>query len=78
MPASSLLGITMNITLNGAEHTVPENCRISELLNELGLADKRVAVEVNREIIPRSEHINHQLKAGDIVEVVNAIGGGER
>ena len=42
----------------------------------MGLADKRVAVEVNREIVTRSAHATHTLADGDSVEVVQAIGGG--
>jgi len=49
---------------------------VSELLLELGATGKRVAVEVNQEIVPRSEHGQFQLKNDDRVEVVQAIGGG--
>jgi sulfur carrier protein len=46
------------------------------LLTEEGLAERRVAVEVNGEIVPRSQHGDHQLKDGDVVEIVHALGGG--
>ena len=49
---------------------------VSELLLELGATGKRVAVEVNQEIVPRSEHSQYQLRNDDRVEVVQAIGGG--
>jgi sulfur carrier protein len=46
------------------------------LVIQLGLADKRVAMEVNLEIIPRSRYGDQPLKDGDKVEIVHAIGGG--
>lgn len=49
---------------------------LAALLQELGLSERRVAVEVNREIVPRSRHGEHELKDNDRVEVVFAIGGG--
>jgi sulfur carrier protein len=49
---------------------------VAALLHDMGLAERRVAVEVNREIVPRSRHGEHQLKENDRVEVVFAIGGG--
>ena len=46
------------------------------LVARLGLTGRRLALEVNREVIPRSRHETHSLKAGDQVEIVQAIGGG--
>ena len=66
----------MNITLNGDSRDVPDNLSASELLLSLGLADKRLALEVNRAIIPRSTFGSHAIKPGDKVEIVHAIGGG--
>lgn len=66
----------MNIILNGTTQTVADQCTISDLIGQLGLTDKRLAVEVNLDIIPRSEHNHHQLQENDKVEVVHAIGGG--
>ena len=66
----------MFITLNGATEKVPEHCTAAELVLQLGLASKRIALEVNREIVPRSEYPQHQLAPGDQVEIVHAIGGG--
>ena len=68
----------MNITLNGEARELAENQTVSDLVQALGLGDKRIAVEVNLDIIPRSEHDTHLLKEGDKVEVVHAIGGGSR
>jgi len=49
---------------------------IAALLREVGFSERRVAVEVNREIVPRSQHGDFQLQDNDRVEVVFAIGGG--
>jgi len=46
------------------------------LIEEMGLAGRRLAVEVNLEIVPRSSHAAHQFQSGDKVEIVHAIGGG--
>lgn len=66
----------MEIYLNGEPRQVPEGISAAELLETLALAGGRVAVEVNREIVPRSTYTRHRLRAGDRVEVVRAIGGG--
>lgn len=66
----------MIITLNGSTEQVPELCTASQLVAELGLTDKRIALEVNREIIPRSEYSQYRLASGDEVEIVSAVGGG--
>ena len=66
----------MRIVLNGEPAELPETTDIAALLARLGLAEKRVAVEVNREIVPRSRHATHCLREGDEVELVHAMGGG--
>lgn len=66
----------MRIFLNGEEKTVSPALTVTQLLKELGLAERRVAVEINREIVPRSQHPEYRLQDGDRVEVVFAIGGG--
>lgn len=66
----------MNITLNGEPTTVADSCTVLDLLNKLELAGKRVAVEINGDIVPRSLHNIHQLSEGDQIEVVVAVGGG--
>ena len=64
------------ILLNGDTQTVPQNTSVSDLLNRLSLANKRVAVEINGDIVPRSQHATHQIADGDNIEVVVAVGGG--
>ena len=66
----------MKILLNGQEKSFPTPVTISALLQQMGLSERRVAVEVNREIVPRSRHGEVELKDNDRVEVVFAIGGG--
>ena len=66
----------MKIIVNGEEKNLDHPMTVSQLLADMGVADKRVAVEVNLEIVPRSEHNQFQLNNADRVEVVQAIGGG--
>lgn len=72
----------MDIELNGSRYEILASAKAGEqvtvavLLGELGLANKRLAVEVNGDLVPRSRHTQHFLHAGDRVEVVQAIGGG--
>ncbi len=66
----------VRITLNGESKTVAATATVRDLLRDLGLADRRVAVELNKEIVPRSRHAEVRLQDNDRVEVVAAIGGG--
>jgi len=66
----------MQITLNGKPAVLPEIFTAQELIQRLELSGKRVALEVNGTIVPRSTFISHQFREGDQVEVVHAIGGG--
>ncbi|MAL97356.1 sulfur carrier protein ThiS [Hydrocarboniclastica marina] len=66
----------MNITVNGEVTHVPDNCSVDELIEQLCLSGRRLAVEVNQDIVPRSRHQSQRLAEGDVVEVVHAIGGG--
>ncbi len=62
--------------LNGAAREIGATRTVLELLDIEGFAGRRVAVEVNRAIVPRSEHASRRLVDGDRVEIVHAIGGG--
>lgn len=66
----------MKIYLNGEARQVPDNCSAAQLVDELGLGGKRIAMEVNMEIVPRSGYAGHTLNEDDKVEIVHAIGGG--
>jgi len=67
---------TMEIIVNGTTRAVPDQTSASTLLDSLGLAGKRLALEINREIVSRSRFDHHMIKPGDRVEIVHAIGGG--
>ena len=64
------------IVVNGDPRPLPAPATVSALLAELGLAGRRIAVERNGEIIPRSRHEHELLAAGDRLEIVVAVGGG--
>lgn len=66
----------IELMVNGEPHAVDEGASLSGLLERLELSDKRVAVERNGEIVPRSLHAQCELRAGDRLEIVHAIGGG--
>ncbi|MCR9119782.1 MAG: sulfur carrier protein ThiS [bacterium] len=66
----------MNITFNGEPREVADSASIADLLSETNAESKRVAVEVNFELIPRELHATHQLQPDDRVEVVTLAGGG--
>jgi sulfur carrier protein len=66
----------MKIQVNGDTITVPAGATIVALIEQMALAGKRLAVEVNEDIVPRSQHSEFTLSEGDTVEVVHAIGGG--
>ena len=68
--------ILMNIVLNGKNKHIDSGTNISQLLIILGLNNKRLAVEVNQEIIPRGDFDTFTLSESDKVEIVQAIGGG--
>ena len=66
----------MRIQLNGEPYELPDGQNVANLLERLELVGRRVAVELNLDIVPRSQHAATALKDGDQVEVVHAIGGG--
>ncbi|MBD1549948.1 sulfur carrier protein ThiS [Pseudomonas typographi] len=66
----------MRIQLNGEPFELPDAATVEALLSRLDLGGRRVAVELNLDIVPRSQHAGTALKEGDQVEVVHAIGGG--
>ncbi len=66
----------MEIHVNGERRELASGLSLAALLDELQYGAQRIAVEVNEEIVPRSEHGSHRLEEGDRVEIVRAIGGG--
>jgi sulfur carrier protein len=66
----------MNLTINGEPRTVPGVADIAALVTALGLDPRKVAVELNLEIVPRSTYGQAALSEGDRIEIVHFIGGG--
>jgi sulfur carrier protein len=66
----------ITLSINGQQRQFPASLRLSELITELDLAGKRVAIELNGEIVPRSQHAAVSIKQGDQLEIVVAVGGG--
>lgn len=66
----------MEIFVNGESRQVADSLHIAELVEMLDLGNRRIAVEVNLEIVPRSTYARHILQPGDKIEIVHAIGGG--
>jgi sulfur carrier protein len=68
--------VELSVTVNGSPMRVPGGSSVADLLRRLGVANPRVAVERNREIVPRAEHAGTPLAEGDVLEVVELVGGG--
>lgn len=66
----------ITITVNGEPRQVAEGSTISQLLESMELVGKRLAVECNQEIVPKSTHQTAVLNENDTLEIVHAIGGG--
>ena len=66
----------ITIILNGENTQIDSGTNIEQLLDSMNLSEKRLAIEINQQIIPRSEFSSHSLNEQDKVEIVQAIGGG--
>ncbi|HEX4880348.1 MAG TPA: sulfur carrier protein ThiS [Limnobacter sp.] len=66
----------MQVTVNSKIQEMPAGSTVSDLLNSLQLAGKRIAVEMNGEIVPKSRHASTPLEPGAQLEIVVAVGGG--
>jgi sulfur carrier protein len=66
----------MQIHVNGNPTQVMEPCTLADLIATLDLAGRRLAVEVNEELVPRSRFAEQVLAPGDRVEIIHAVGGG--
>jgi sulfur carrier protein len=74
MPQTALA--TLSLVVNGQARRVPAGATVRALVELLELGDRRVAVAVNREVVPRSEHTTRTLRDGDRIEILEAVGGG--
>jgi sulfur carrier protein len=66
----------MQIYINGASHDLETGISLKELIGVLNLEGKRIAIEVNQSLIPRSRFSEQQLCDQDQVEIIHAVGGG--
>ncbi|MGW8256146.1 MAG: sulfur carrier protein ThiS, partial [Thermoguttaceae bacterium] len=66
----------MRILVNGQSQETADAMTVAELLLQLKLNDKPVAVEVNQVLLPRQKHAQHRLSDGDKLEIVTLVGGG--
>lgn len=66
----------MKITVNGQDRQADDALTVRQLVEELGLGKAAVAVELNREVVPRRAHEQTTLQEGDVLEVVTLVGGG--
>jgi sulfur carrier protein len=66
----------MRIIVNGTERSLPDGSTVAQLIEQMSLSGRRIAVERNGEIVPRSLHPQVALADGDRLEIVVAVGGG--
>ena len=70
------MSVHIDVVINGEPRAVNHGITVAGLIADLGLAGKPVAVERNREVVPRAQHASTLLAAGDRLEVVTFVGGG--
>jgi sulfur carrier protein len=68
--------LLVRVTINGESREIPASLTLAGLVEHLGLADGPVAIERNREVVPRAEHGRVTIDAGDVLEIVHFVGGG--
>lgn len=68
--------VSVEIRINGEGRRVPGGISIAEMLQEIGINPQKVAVERNREIVPRSKLFEERIADGDAYEIVHFVGGG--
>ncbi len=66
----------MTITINGEPREIPDGLDVAALLDHLGVRRDRVAIELNRDILPRAKWRETQVRANDNFEIVHFVGGG--
>ncbi len=67
---------SVQITVNDEPRALPDGATVADLVAALGLGPRRIAVEVNRDIVPRATYSSTVLHDGDVVEVIHFVGGG--
>ena len=66
----------VRVTVNDEPRELPADATIADLVTSLALGPRRIAVEVNRAVVPRADYAAHRLADGDTVEIINFVGGG--
>ena len=66
----------LELVVNGEPRRLPAGATVDALVSRLGLEPRRIAVAVNRQVVPRSSFASHALLAGDRIEILEAVGGG--
>ena len=66
----------MQIVVNDEPREICSGTTVADLIGQLDLAPTHVAVEINRELVPRGQHAGYELSDGDRLEVVTLVGGG--
>ena len=66
----------MNIQINGNAQQFDDNLTAAQLVEKLGLQGQRIAMEVNQEIVPRSNYDTYYIQENDKIEIIHAVGGG--
>jgi thiamine biosynthesis protein ThiS len=66
----------MRVTVNGDARELADGVTVDQLVRELGLGARRIAVEINLDVVPRAELAQRVLRDGDVIEIVQFIGGG--
>ena len=76
MGAATTKSGTIEITLNGEPYRLEGDARLSTLIASLKMKPSRIAVELNREVVPKARYEEIVIKAGDELEIINFVGGG--
>ena len=66
----------LELRVNGEAVSVRLDCTVSGLIESLALGERRIAIAINRDVVPRSKFTSHRLAPGDRVEILEAVGGG--
>ena len=68
--------MTLTLTVNGESRRVEQVRSVRDMVVQFGLGDAAVAVEVNRQVVPRKQHEQTPLQDGDVIELVTLVGAG--
>ena len=71
-----IVGRTVTVMVNDEQRALPDGATVADLVATLGLGARRIAVEVNRAVVPRAAYPSTTLREGDAVEVIHFVGGG--